>query len=93
MNNYELLYIIDNGIEEEAREAVITKISAIVTDAGGKIDTIDKWGAKKLAYPINYKTEGFYVLMNFSSNSEIPAEIERVMKITDSVMRFMILKK
>ncbi|MDD4832663.1 MAG: 30S ribosomal protein S6 [Clostridia bacterium] len=93
MNNYELLYIIDNGIEEEAREAVITKISAIVTDAGGKIDTIDKWGAKKLAYPINYKTEGFYVLMNFSSNSEIPAEIERVMKITDSVIRFMILKK
>jgi len=93
MNNYELLYIIDNGIEEEAREAVITKISAIVTDAGGKIDTIDKWGAKKLAYPIDYKTEGFYVLMNFSSNSEIPAEIERVMKITDSVIRFMILKK
>jgi len=93
MNNYELLYIIDNGIEEEAREAVIAKISAIVTDAGGKIDTLDKWGAKKLAYPINYKTEGFYILMNFSSNSETPAEIERVMKITDSVMRFMILKK
>lgn len=93
MNNYELLYIIDNGIEEEVKEAVISKISAIVTDAGGKVDTLDKWGARKLAYPINFKTEGYYVLMNFSSESTVPAEIERVMNITDSVMRSMILLK
>jgi len=93
MNNYELLYIIDNGLEEEAREAVINKFSAIVTDNGGKVDTLDKRGARKLAYPINYKTEGFYVLMNFASESEIPAELERVMHITDSIMRFMLIKK
>ncbi len=91
MNNYELLYIIDNGADEETKEAVIGKISAIVTDAGGKVDTLDKWGAKKLAYPINYKTEGYYVLMNFAANSSVPAEIERVLKITDSVLRSMIL--
>lgn len=93
MNNYELLYIIDNGLEEQAREALIEKIAAIVTNAGGKVDTLDKWGTKKLAYPINYKSEGFYVLMNFSSNSDVPAEVERVLKITDSVMRSMIIIK
>lgn len=93
MNNYELLYIIDNGAEEEVKESIITKISAIVTDAGGKVDTLDKWGVRKLAYPINYKNEGYYVLMNFSSGSDIPAEIQRVLKITDSVLRSMILIK
>ena len=93
MNNYELLYIIDNGAEEEVKESIITKISAIVTDAGGKVDTLDKWGARKLAYPINYKNEGYYVLMNFSSGSDIPAEVQRVLKITDSVLRSMILIK
>lgn len=93
MKNYELLYIIDNGIEEEAREGIINKISAIVTDSGGKVDTLDKWGAKKLAYPIDFKTEGYYVMMNFQAESDIPAEVQRVLKITDSVMRYMILSK
>jgi small subunit ribosomal protein S6 len=90
MKNYELLYIIDNGIEEEAREAIINKIAAIVTDSGGKVDTLDKWGTRKLAYPIEYKSEGYYVLMNFHAASDVPAEVQRVLKITDSVMRYMI---
>ncbi len=93
MNSYELLYILDNGIADEAKESVIEKLSAVVTDMGGKIDTLDKWGAKKLAYPMEYKTEGYYVLVNFVANSDVPAELERVMKITDSVIRFMIVKK
>lgn len=93
MNNYEVLYIIDNAIEDSAKEAVIQKFSDIVTAAEGTVDTVDKWGAKKLAYPIDFKTEGYYVLMNFTSNPEVPAEIERVMNITDSIMRHMIIKK
>lgn len=93
MNNYEILYIIDNLVEDTAKEALVQKFSDIVTEAGGTVDTIDKWGARKLAYPIDYKTEGYYVLMNFTCNPEVPAEIERVMNITDSIMRHMIIKK
>ena len=83
MNSYELLYIIDNDLSEEAKEAVIAKISAVVTDNGGTIDGLDKWGTRKLAYAINYKTEGYYVLV----------ELERVMRITDGVIRFMNIAK
>ena len=93
MNNYELLYIIDNSIDDEAKEAVIARLSGIVTNDGGTVESVDKWGTKKLAYPIDYKTEGYYVLMNFAAGSEVPAELERVMKITDSVLRFMIVRK
>ena len=93
MNKYELLYIIDNDLSDEAKEAVIARISAVVTDNGGTIDEVDKWGTRKLAYPINYKSEGYYVLVNFTSEPTLPAELERVMRITDSVVRFMVVKK
>ncbi len=93
MNSYELLYIIDNEISDEAKEAVIAKISAVVTDNGGTIESVDKWGTRKLAYPINYKTEGYYVLVNFTAEPTLPAELERIMRITDSVVRFLIDKK
>ena len=93
MNSYELLYIIDNDLSEEAKEAVIAKISAVVTGNGGTIDGLDKWGTRKLAYAINYKTEGYYVLVNFTAPATLPAELERVMRITDSVMRFVTVRK
>ena len=84
MNSYELLYIIDNEISDEAKEAVVAKISAVITDNGG---------TRKLAYPINYKTEGYYVLVNFTAQATLPSELERVMRITDSVVRFLVVKK
>ena len=93
MNKYELLYIIDNDIADEAKEAVIAKISAVVTDNGGTVDEVDKWGTRKLAYPINYKSEGYYVLVNFSAEPSLPAELERVMRITDSIVRFLVVAK
>ena len=93
MNSYELLYIIDNEISDEAKEAVVAKISAVITDNGGTIDGVDKWGTRKLAYPINYKTEGYYVLVNFTAQATLPSELERVMRITDSVVRFLVGKK
>ncbi len=93
MNSYELLYIIDNEISDEAKEAVIAKISAVISDNGGTIDNVDKWGTRKLAYPINYKSEGYYVLVNFTAEPTLPAELERVMRITDSVIRFLVVKK
>ena len=93
MNNYEVLYVIDNTAEDSVKGTVIQRFSDIVTEAGGTVDTVDRWGAKKLAYPIDYKTEGYYVLMNFTGNPEVPAEIERVMNITDSIMRHMVIRK
>ena len=93
MNSYELLYIIDNELSDEAKEAVIAKISAVVTDNGGTVDELDRWGTRRLAYPINYKSEGYYVLVNFQAEPALPAELERVMRITDSIVRFMVVKK
>ena len=93
MNSYELLYIINNELSDEAKAAVLDKLNAVVTDNGGAIDGVDKWGTRKLAYPINYKNEGYYVLVNFSAPATLPDELERVMRITDAVIRFMIVKK
>ena len=93
MNSYELLYILNNELSDEAKGAVVEKLNAVVTDNGGTIDGIDKWGTRKLAYPIDYKTEGYYVLVNFTAPATLPDELERVMRITDAVIRFMIVKK
>lgn len=93
MNNYEVLYIIENALDEEAKEAVVAKYSQLVTAAGGSIEKLDKWGTKKLAYPINFKTEGYYVLMLFAAKADFPAEMDRLMRIDDNVIRQMILAK
>lgn len=92
MNSYELLYIIDNDLSDEAKENLVAKISAVVTDNGGTVDGVDKWGTRKLAYPINYKSEGYYVLVNFTAPATLPSEVERVLRITDGVVRFWLLK-
>lgn len=93
MNSYELLYIVSNELTDEAKASVVERLNAVVTDNGGTIDGVDKWGTRKLAYPINYKTEGYYVLVNFTAPATLPDELERVMRITDAVIRFMIVKK
>ena len=72
MNSYELLYILNNELSDEAKGAVVEKLNAVVTDNGGTIDGIDKWGTRKLAYPIDYKTEGYYVLVNFTAPATLP---------------------
>lgn len=93
MNKYELLYIIDNDVTEEGKQAVVDKLSAVVTDMGGEVENVDKWGTRKYAYPINFKNEGYYVLMNFSAPSNVPAEIERLVRIMDETVRCMIVRK
>lgn len=93
MSNYEMLYIINNEISEESKKAVIEKINAIVTKNGGEIANVDEWGTRKFAYPINYKTEGYYVLVNFSADASVPEEINRNIRIMDETVRCMILKK
>lgn len=93
MNNYEVLYILNNTLDEAAKEAAIAKFEGIVTASGGTVEKTDKWGAKKLAYTIDYKTDGYYVLMNFASDSQLPKELERQMRISDDVIRFIVIRK
>ena len=93
MNKYEMLYIIDNDVQDEQKEVVINRLSDVVTNAGGVVENIDKWGTRKYAYPINYKNEGYYVLMNFESDPTVPGELDRQIRIMDETVRAMILKK
>lgn len=93
MNKYELLYIISSSATEEQREGVIEKIKALIEKNGGEIVGTDKMGMKKFAYPIDFKNEGFYVLVNFNANSEAISVINNAMNITENVVRQMIIKK
>ena len=83
---YEVLYILNPALGEEGIAALVEKFKAMV-EAEGTLTNIDEWGKRRLAYPINDLPEGYYVLMNFESNPAFPAELERVMKITEGVMR------
>ena len=83
---YEVLYIIDATLGEEGIAALGEKVKAMA-EAEGTLTNIDEWGKRRLAYEINDLTEGYYGLMNFESKPEFPAELERVMKITEGVMR------
>ena len=83
---YEVLYIIDPAQGEEGIAALVEKFKAMV-EAEGTLTNIEDWGKRRLAYPINDLPEGYYVLMNYESKPEFPAEMERVMKITEGILR------
>ena len=83
---YEVLYIIDPAQGEEGIAALVEKFKAMV-EAEGTLSNVDEWGKRRLAYPINDLNEGYYVLMNFDAKPAFPAELERVMKITEGVLR------
>ena len=92
MNKYEVLYIISQDVAEDKREAIINSFADIVTKNGGTVDNIDKIGLKKFAYEINRKKEGFYVLMNFTADSNVPGILEKKMALTDGFVRKMFRK-
>lgn len=92
MNKYQLLFIIDNSIDDEAKDAVIEKFSSLIQELGGTVGMLDKWGTRKYAYPINFKNEGYYVLMQFEADPTVPAEIDRQMRINDNIVRQLITK-
>ena len=93
MKNYELLYIIDATLADEKKEAIIEKVKAIVTNNGGEVSEPEKWGVRKYAYTINFQNEGYYVLMNFKSESNVPKIMESQLLILDGVVRHMIVAK
>jgi small subunit ribosomal protein S6 len=92
VNKYEVLYIINAGLEDEARTALIEKFNAIITQSGGSIDDIEEWGRRKLAYEIDYQTEGYYVLEHFTADAELPRELERNFRIADDVLRYLVTR-
>lgn len=93
MSNYEAMYILDAAIEDEPRKELITKFSALVTENGGTLKDVDEWGKRRLAYPIDYKNEGYYVLMHFTSGPDFPRELERNLQISDGVIRYLVLNQ
>ena len=86
---YEALYIINPTLSEEDTQAMVEKFKAMV-EAEGTLTAVDEWGKRRLAYPIEDLTEGYYVLMTFEAKPELPAELDRVMKITEGIMRCLI---
>ena len=92
MNQYEVMYIIDTAIDEQARTALINRFSGLVEANGGQVDRVDEWGKRRLAYPINDKTEGYYVLMYIAAPADLPRELERNLQISDSVLRYMVIR-
>ena len=93
MKAYEMLYFVDPGLEEEAREALAARIESTITGQDGVIDSVEPWGKRKLAYEINKLQEGDYTLVNFSADPTSIAELDRVLRITDSVVRFIVVRK
>ena len=93
MSKYEVLYILQGDASDDVKTACADKFAALIADLGGTVSTVDKWGMRKFADPINYKTEGYYVLMNFEAESAVPAELERQMRNDENVVRFMVTKK
>ncbi len=93
MNRYEMIYIIDTELEETARKELIEKVSGLITANGGEIEKVDEtWGKRRLAYAINYKTEGWYVLVNFKAPVDLPRELERNLQINESVLRYLVIR-
>ena len=92
MNKYEVVYIIDPAVEDEARKALINRFNDLIAENGGTVDKVEEWGKKRLAYAIDYKTEGYYVLVNFQAEADLPKELERNLQISDSVIRYQVIK-
>lgn len=92
MQKYEMLILLKSDMEEEAREAELKKYADIVTSAGGAVESVDKWGVKKTAYPIAFKQDAFFTLMTFVASGDTIKELDRVAGISSDVLRRVITK-
>ena len=90
-NSYEPLFIIDASLTEEAIKGLVDKFTALIAEPG-KVSEDNEWGKRRQAYPINDKEEGYYVLVNFESEGNLPAELERIFGITDGIMRSIVIR-
>ena len=90
LNKYELVFIIDPKVED--KQPVIAKVQDLINTAG-KVESVDEWGNRRLAYEIKKNTEGYYVLVNFEAEPTLIAEMERVFKITTEILKFIVIRK
>ena len=89
---YETVMVCSVKNGEEAAKAIVERIQALI-EKNASLENVEEWGTRRLAYPINYKSEGYYVLVNFTAPATLPSEVERVLRITDGVVRFLVVKK
>ena len=92
MAAYETIFVVDLQKGEEEAKAIVEKFTKLIAD-NGAVEEVDEWGKRRLAYPINDENDGYYVLYNYECNAEFPKELDRVVGITDGVLRSLIIKK
>lgn len=92
MTNYEIMFIIDPTVDEAKRDAVVETVQEIIA-SDGEVGKVDVWGMRKLAYPIQKKNEGYYVVIEFKAAADLPKELDRRLRISDVVMRHLIINK
>lgn len=92
LNSYETIFIIDAGLDEEATKGVVEKFTSLIA-ANGTVESVDEWGKRRLAYEIDDKIEGYYVLVNFTADGEFPKELDRQYRINDNILRTIIIRK
>lgn len=92
MRNYEGVFIFKPNLEDEVRNQAFDKIKAAI-EANGNITGVNEWGNRKLAYEINYIKEGYYIIVNFEAAADVVAEVERRSRISDAIIRYMVVKK
>lgn len=92
MRKYECVYIISPTLEEEQVKAMVERFNNLVSQ-NGELESTEEWGRKRLAYEVKDQKEGYYVLMNFSANPDFPAELERNFKITEEVLKYLVVSK
>ncbi len=93
MKKYEILYIVEGSLSDEDKEKTIAAVTSLVEANGGKAEEPEKWGMRKYAYPINYKQEGYYVLMNFEAEDSVPKIMNDKLIISKNIVRHMIVAK
>lgn len=93
MTNYEVMFILDPAAEDADREAFTERVQTIIAGEEGVVGKVDVWGMRKLAYPIQKKNEGYYVLIEFQAGTDVPKELDRRLKIADICMRHIIVNK
>ena len=93
MKAYELLFFVAPTLEEEARAKVMARIEGVIAEANGTVDNAEDWGKRKLAYEINHLSEGDYILIDFHADPDHIAELDRILRINDSVERHMIVRR
>ena len=92
MRNYEVMFVIDPALEDAKKDATVESVQSIIA-ADGEVGKVDVWGMRKLAYPIDKKEEGYYAVVEFQGNPTLPKELDRRLKISDNVIRHIIINK